>query len=156
MANIRLKKRILLFRFLGDLGRYVSVEREPSPAPTLLRGKTHMEGLSLSLVAPTPVLDSTERYRMGLGPRDSMSAMMRDGLEHPLTFSFRSHVKNNLAALMSVINNEIGYASPPPPTLDVLKNRTAIFSLEHLNEVLGKKWWFSRYLKGIFYFYALV
>lgn len=51
---------------------------------------------------------------MGLGPRDSMSAIMRDGLEHPLFFSFGSRVKNNLAALMSVINNEIGYSSPSP------------------------------------------
>lgn len=51
---------------------------------------------------------------MGLGPGDNMSVIMRDELEHALIFSFGSHVKNNLLALMSVINNEIGYSLPTP------------------------------------------
>lgn len=39
--------------------------------------------------------------------------------------------------------------------MDILKNRTAVISLEDLNEALGRKRCFGRHLKGIFYFYAL-
>lgn len=66
---------------------------------------------------------------MGFSPRDSLSVIIRDQLEHPLNCPFGSQGRCNLLALMSVSNNEIGYNSSGP-AVDVLKDKTAIFSLE--------------------------
>jgi hypothetical protein len=69
MASISFIK-ILLFRFLEDLRRYVAVAIDFSLSSRRERisgrAKTHMEGLSLSLAPHIPILDSMERPVNGI------------------------------------------------------------------------------------------
>jgi hypothetical protein len=68
MASISFIK-ILLFRFLEDLRRYVAVAIDFSLSSRRERisgRETHMEGLSLSLAPHIPILDSMERPVNGI------------------------------------------------------------------------------------------